>query len=131
MYEDRTVGAAEQWLRQGEVDGLIAVSAFGCAPDSTLLDVVQRAARVLGLLTGELGLSVGPILAEAVLLKLDFVPIDSGKALMVLTLDSGEVETVVYGWDGDDDRDRWLEYDHRVRWSYAGGPVVEKTRKGD
>jgi hypothetical protein len=38
---------------------------------------------------------------------------------------SGEVETVVYGWDGDDDRDRWLEYDHRVRWSYAGGPVVE------
>jgi len=38
---------------------------------------------------------------------------------------SGEVETVVYGWDGDDNRDRWLEYDHRVRWSYAGGPVVE------
>jgi len=38
---------------------------------------------------------------------------------------SGEVETVVYGWDGDDDRDQWLEYDHRVRWSYAGGPVVE------
>jgi tetratricopeptide (TPR) repeat protein len=38
---------------------------------------------------------------------------------------SGEVPTVVYGWDGDDDRDRWLEYDHRVRWSYAGGPVVE------
>ena len=35
--------------------------------------MVQRAARVLGLLTGELGLSVGPILAEAVLLKLDFV----------------------------------------------------------
>jgi heat-inducible transcriptional repressor len=61
---------------------------------SELEAVVQRAARVLGLLTGELGLSVGPILAEAVLLKLDFVPIDSGKALMVLTLGSGVVRTV-------------------------------------
>ena len=61
---------------------------------SELESVVRRAARVLGLLTGELGLSVGPILAEAVLLKLDFVPIDSGKALMVLTLGSGVVRTV-------------------------------------
>jgi len=61
---------------------------------SELESVVRRAARVLGLLTGELGLSVGPILAEAVLLRLDFVPIDSGKALMVLTLGSGVVRTV-------------------------------------
>jgi hypothetical protein len=38
---------------------------------------------------------------------------------------SGEIETLVYGWDGDDDRDGWLEYDHRVRWSYVGGPVIE------
>jgi hypothetical protein len=38
---------------------------------------------------------------------------------------SGEVETLVYGWDGDDNRDAWLEYDHRVRWSYVGGPVIE------
>jgi hypothetical protein len=38
---------------------------------------------------------------------------------------SGEVETLLYGWDGDDDRERWLEYDHRVRWSYVGGPVIE------
>ncbi len=61
---------------------------------SELEAVVQRAARVLGLLTGELGLSVGPILAEAILLKLDFMPIDSAKALMVLTLGSGVVRTV-------------------------------------
>lgn len=61
---------------------------------SEIEEIVQRAARVLGLLTGELGLSVGPILAEAVLVKLDFVPIDSGKALMVLTLGSGVVRTV-------------------------------------
>jgi hypothetical protein len=38
---------------------------------------------------------------------------------------SGTMETMVYGWDGDDDRDAWLEYDHRVRWSYVGGPVIE------
>ncbi len=64
------------------------------SPASELEAVVRRAARVLGLLTGELGLAVGPILAEAVLLKVDFVPIDSGKALMVLTLQSGVVRTV-------------------------------------
>ncbi|HSL17300.1 MAG TPA: hypothetical protein VLB51_05275 [Methylomirabilota bacterium] len=38
---------------------------------------------------------------------------------------SGRMESLVYGWDGDDDRDAWLEYDHRVRWSYVGGPVIE------
>jgi hypothetical protein len=37
----------------------------------------------------------------------------------------GQVETLLYGWDGDDDREDWLEYDHRVRWSYVGGPVIE------
>lgn len=38
---------------------------------------------------------------------------------------SGRLETMLYGWDGDDDRTAWLDYDHRVRWSYAGGPVIE------
>jgi len=56
--------------------------------------LVQRAAQVLGLLTGELGLSVGPTLAAAVLRKLEFVPIDSEKVLLVLTLESGVVRTV-------------------------------------
>ena len=63
-------------------------------PASELEAVVQRAARVLGLLTGELGLAVGPILAEAVLRKLELVPIDSEKALLVLALQSGVVRTV-------------------------------------
>ncbi|MDT8435223.1 MAG: heat-inducible transcriptional repressor HrcA [Gemmatimonadota bacterium] len=62
-----------------------------------LASLVQRAAQVLGLLTGELGLSVGPILAEAVLHRLDLVPIDSEKALLVLTLESGVVRTVYVG----------------------------------
>jgi len=38
---------------------------------------------------------------------------------------SGEVATLLYGWDGDDDRERWLDYEQRVRWSYVGGPVIE------
>ncbi|MFO7588814.1 MAG: heat-inducible transcriptional repressor HrcA [Gemmatimonadota bacterium] len=59
-----------------------------------LESLVQRAARVLGLLTGELGLSVGPILAEVVLRRLDLVPIHSEKALLVLTLESGVVRTI-------------------------------------
>ena len=33
--------------------------------------------------------------------------------------------TLVYGWDQDDNRTRWLEYDVRLRWSYSGGPVIE------
>ena len=66
----------------------------GDDPASELEVLVRRAARVLGLLTGELGLSVGPILAAAVLLRLDLVPIDSEKVLLVLTLESGVVRTV-------------------------------------
>jgi heat-inducible transcriptional repressor len=67
---------------------------IGEDPGSELEVLVRRAARVLGLLTGELGLSVGPILAAAVLLRLDLVPIDSEKVLLVLTLESGVVRTV-------------------------------------
>jgi heat-inducible transcriptional repressor len=56
--------------------------------------LVQRAAWALGLLTGELGLSIGPTIASAILRKLDLVAIDSTKALLVLSLDSGVVRTV-------------------------------------
>ena len=66
----------------------------GLSPPNELESLVERAARVLGLLTGELGLSVGPLLAEAVLRRLDLVPIHAEKALLVLTLESGVVRTV-------------------------------------
>jgi heat-inducible transcriptional repressor len=67
---------------------------LGGDPTSEIGTLVRRAARVLGLLTGELGLAVGPIIAEAVLVRLDLVPVDSEKALLVLTLESGVVRTV-------------------------------------
>lgn len=57
-------------------------------------ELVGRAARVLSLLTGELGLAVGPTLASAALERLELVPVTSEKALMVLTLESGVVRTV-------------------------------------
>jgi heat-inducible transcriptional repressor len=90
-YVDTLMGRRDVSTRQR---ARIEKELTGPPSTSELESIVQRAARVLGLLTGELGLSLGPILAEAVLLKLDFVPIDSGKALMVLTLGSGVVRTV-------------------------------------
>jgi tetratricopeptide (TPR) repeat protein len=38
---------------------------------------------------------------------------------------SGLPPTLLYGWDGDDNRERWLEYDYRVRWNYVGGPEIQ------
>jgi len=57
-------------------------------------ELVARAAEVLGLLTGELGLAVGPALATATLVRLELVPVGAEKALMILTLESGVVRTV-------------------------------------
>ncbi|MDX1395070.1 MAG: heat-inducible transcriptional repressor HrcA [Gemmatimonadota bacterium] len=57
-------------------------------------ELVSRAARVLSLLTGELGLAVGPTIASATLERLELVPVSTEKALLVLTLESGVVRTV-------------------------------------
>ncbi len=43
-YEREVVGAGGYHL-SGEVDGIISVVAFGCGPDSMMIDVVSRAAR--------------------------------------------------------------------------------------
>ncbi len=57
-------------------------------------DLVATAARVLSLLTGELGLAVGPMLSSATLERLELIPVSSEKALLVLTLESAVVRTV-------------------------------------
>lgn len=61
---------------------------------SAIEELIGRAARTLGLLTGELGLAVGPALASAVLRRLELVSVASEKALLVLTLESGLIRTV-------------------------------------
>ena len=32
---------------------------------------------------------------------------------------------LVYGWNGDGDRNAWLDYDYRTRWSFKGGGTYE------
>lgn len=56
--------------------------------------VVRRAAQVLGLLTGELGVAIAPRLEDVVLERLELVAISSEKVLMVLTLGGGVVRAV-------------------------------------
>jgi heat-inducible transcriptional repressor len=56
--------------------------------------VIRRAAQVLGLLTGELGVAIAPRLEDVVLQTLELVSISSEKVLMVLTLRGGVVRAV-------------------------------------
>ena len=44
-YEDEVVGAGEHYL-QGGVDGVIGIMAFGCGPDSLMMDMVRRASKM-------------------------------------------------------------------------------------
>ncbi len=46
--EAELIGAAGCFLDDPAVDALVAVIAFGCAPDSVMMDVVQRYARATG-----------------------------------------------------------------------------------
>ena len=46
-YEDEVVGAGSYYLNNS-VDGIIGIMAFGCGPDSMMMDVVQRKAAQLG-----------------------------------------------------------------------------------
>lgn len=86
MMDRKNVTPREQATIQREL--------VGSEPVTELEALVRRAAAVLSLLTGELGLSVGPMLAEAILRRLDLVPVDSEKALLILTLESGVVRTL-------------------------------------
>ncbi len=56
--------------------------------------VIRRAAQVLGLLTGELGVAIAPRLEDVVLEKLELVPVASEKVLMVVTLQRGNVRAI-------------------------------------
>lgn len=46
-YEEEVVGAGEHYLENG-VDGVIGIMAFGCGPDSLMMDMVHRQATRLG-----------------------------------------------------------------------------------
>ena len=44
-YEDEVVGAGEHYLQSG-ADGVIGIMAFGCGPDSLMMDMVHRAGKL-------------------------------------------------------------------------------------
>jgi heat-inducible transcriptional repressor len=56
--------------------------------------MIRRAAQVLGLLTGELGVAIAPKLSEVVLEKIELAQVSSERVLLVLTLKNGVVRTV-------------------------------------
>jgi len=63
--------------------------------DRNALDqILERAAQVLGVLTKELGVAVGPTLDRAVLERLELWQAASERLLLVLTLKSGVVRTI-------------------------------------
>ena len=57
-------------------------------------EIHRRAAQVLGVLTQELGVAIGPTLDELVLKRLELVRVSSERLLAVLTLQSGLVRTI-------------------------------------
>lgn len=56
--------------------------------------ILARAAKVLGVLTNELGVAAGPSFDAAVLERLELVQVSSDRLLLVLTLASGVVRTI-------------------------------------
>jgi len=56
--------------------------------------LLVRALKVLGLITGELGIAMAPRLDTVVLEKVELVRVTSGKILLVLTLKNGVIRTV-------------------------------------
>jgi heat-inducible transcriptional repressor len=56
--------------------------------------LLRRTAQVLGLLTQELGVAVGPSLDSATLERLDLVPVAEARVLLVLSLRAAGVRTI-------------------------------------
>ncbi len=83
-----------RWGQPGAADQAKIEREFAGLEVAAVEELVARAARVLSLLTGELGLAVGPTLGLATLERLEFVPVSSEKVLLVLNLESGVVRTV-------------------------------------
>ena len=64
------------------------------AERSAVDQILERAAQVLGVLTKELGVAVGPSLDAAVLERVELLQAGSDRLLLVLTLMSGVVRTI-------------------------------------
>src|SRR5512146_2963773 len=85
MPQARVSAAEQRRLRRG----LLEVEGAG-----PLALLVRRAAQVLGLLTGELGVAVLPRMDEAILERLELLAITADKVLLVLHLGGAGIRTV-------------------------------------
>ena len=84
-------------MRPGQIAAADAVQLReGLTSERTgaLEQILSRAAKVLGVLTNELGVAVSPSLDEAVLERLELLQVSSERLLLVLTLKSGVVRTI-------------------------------------
>ncbi|HEX9279298.1 MAG TPA: heat-inducible transcriptional repressor HrcA [Gemmatimonadales bacterium] len=61
---------------------------------SAVDQLLYRAAQVLGVLTKELGVAVGPSLENALLERLELIQVSSERLLLVMTLKSGVMRTI-------------------------------------
>ena len=67
---------------------------IGPAGRNPIEEILRRAAQVLGVLTQELGIAVGPTLDSLILERLELVRLSEERLLVVLTLQSGVVRTI-------------------------------------
>ena len=79
-----TLDASSRDLLRGEL------SAGGSAIEA----ILRRAAQVLGVLTHELGIAIGPQLAQARLERLELVRLSAERLLMVLRLSGGAAQSI-------------------------------------
>jgi heat-inducible transcriptional repressor len=87
------------------VDSLMRVSPIDLKASGHLLEelstggtaietILRRAAQMLGVLTQELGVAIGPRLEEAQLERLELIRLSSGRLLLVLRLTGGVAHTI-------------------------------------
>ena len=89
VYVDRLMSPS--FLTQVQHEALARELSDGSTEIESLL---AKAAKVLGVLTQELGLALSPSLEEAILERLELVPVSSERILMVLVLRSAAARTI-------------------------------------
>ncbi len=80
-----------QLLTRGEISKI----ENGLRPEQQMaVELINKAAQVLSVLSRELGIGLVPQLEEAVLTKIDLVSISLSRVLLILTVKSGLVKTI-------------------------------------
>ncbi len=92
LYVDTLMGPPR--LTRADERAIRRELAAGVGDGAAVEQLVRRAAQVVGLLTQELGVATAPRLDEAVLERVDLVPLGEAKILLVMQLRAAGVRTV-------------------------------------